>query len=97
MAVPDHIEFSVCSNQHSITRFTFLSNRDGAAKKTCVLKLDLSGRFAVNVVDNIIVVHHQTSKVWDVLFTDDDCTFICKKIECNFDFNKVLCYLDSFF
>ncbi|KAK3926901.1 Regulator of MON1-CCZ1 complex [Frankliniella fusca] len=32
------------------------------AKKTHVLRLDLSGRFAINVVDNLIIVHHQASK-----------------------------------
>ncbi|XP_075224083.1 regulator of MON1-CCZ1 complex protein bulli [Lycorma delicatula] len=31
-------------------------------KKTHVLKLDQSGRFAVNIYDNLILVHHQTSK-----------------------------------
>lgn len=31
-------------------------------KKTHVLRLDLSGRFAINVVDNLIIVHHQASK-----------------------------------
>ncbi|XP_066997555.1 regulator of MON1-CCZ1 complex [Anabrus simplex] len=32
------------------------------AKKSHILRLDMSGRFAVNVVDNLIVVHHQASK-----------------------------------
>ncbi|XP_049810731.1 regulator of MON1-CCZ1 complex-like [Schistocerca nitens] len=32
------------------------------AKKTHILRLDMSGRFAINVVDNLIVVHHQASK-----------------------------------
>ena len=35
-----------------------------AAKKSHILRLDMSGRFAVNVVDNLIVVHHQASKVY---------------------------------
>ena len=38
-------------------------HREGPAKKTDILKLDMSGRFAVNVVDNLIMVHHQASKV----------------------------------
>lgn len=38
-------------------------------KKTHILKLDQTGRFAINVFDNLILVHHQTSKV--------DCFFIC--------------------
>jgi len=28
-----------------------------------MLKLDIGGRFAINVVDNLIIVHHQASKV----------------------------------
>ena len=28
-----------------------------------MLRIDMSGRFAVNVIDSLIVVHHQTSKV----------------------------------
>lgn len=32
------------------------------AKKSHILRLDMSGRFAVNVVDNLIAVHHQASK-----------------------------------
>ena len=39
------------------------SDRDTPARKTDVLRLDMSGRFAINVVDNLIVVHHQASKV----------------------------------
>ncbi|XP_043284162.1 regulator of MON1-CCZ1 complex isoform X2 [Venturia canescens] len=31
-------------------------------KKSHVLKLDMSGRFAINVLDNLIIVHHQASK-----------------------------------
>lgn len=33
-------------------------------KKSHILKLDASGRFAINVVDNLIIVHHQASKVY---------------------------------
>lgn len=36
--------------------------KEGPAKKTDILKLDMSGRFAVNVVDNLVMVHHQASK-----------------------------------
>ncbi|KAJ9577097.1 hypothetical protein L9F63_006334, partial [Diploptera punctata] len=32
------------------------------AKKSHILRLDMSGRFAINVVDNLIIVHHQASK-----------------------------------
>ncbi|GFS96489.1 regulator of MON1-CCZ1 complex [Nephila pilipes] len=36
--------------------------KDGPPRKTDILRLDKSGRFAINVIDNIIVVHHQASK-----------------------------------
>lgn len=36
--------------------------KDGPPRKTDVLRLDKSGRFAINVIDNVIVVHHQFSK-----------------------------------
>ncbi|XP_014207194.1 uncharacterized protein C18orf8 [Copidosoma floridanum] len=32
-------------------------------RKSHILKLDMSGRFAINIVDNLIIVHHQASKV----------------------------------
>jgi hypothetical protein len=34
------------------------------ARKSHILRLDMSGRFAINVIDNLIVVHHQASKVY---------------------------------
>lgn len=37
--------------------------RDVAARKTDIMRLELSGRFAINVVNNLIVVHHQASRV----------------------------------
>lgn len=36
--------------------------RDIPAKKFAVLQLNMIGRFAVNVVDNLVIVHHQASK-----------------------------------
>ncbi|CAN8011155.1 unnamed protein product [Ixodes pacificus] len=36
--------------------------KEGPPRKTDLLKLDTSGRFAVNVVDSLIIVHHQASK-----------------------------------
>lgn len=33
------------------------------AKKSHILRLDKTGRFAINVVDNLVIVHHQASKV----------------------------------
>lgn len=38
-----------------------LSGPGQAPVKSHVLKLGLSGRFAINVVDNLILVHHQVS------------------------------------
>ncbi|XP_003748124.1 regulator of MON1-CCZ1 complex [Galendromus occidentalis] len=37
---------------------------DGATppRKTNILKLEVSGRFAINLIDNLIIVHHQSSK-----------------------------------
>lgn len=42
--------------------------RETPAKKTNVLKLEMSGRFAINVVDSLVVVHHQASKVRKLKF-----------------------------
>jgi hypothetical protein len=36
--------------------------RDTPPRVTHILDLELTGRFAVNVVDNLIIVHHQTSQ-----------------------------------
>ncbi|KAJ8686738.1 hypothetical protein QAD02_022532 [Eretmocerus hayati] len=41
-------------------------------RKSHVLKLDMSGRFAINVVDNLIIVHHQASKtsmIFDIMLS----------------------------
>lgn len=43
--------------------------REGSCKKMHVLKLNRTGKFAVNVVDNLVVVHHQdteTSVIFDI-------------------------------
>ncbi|XP_036101600.1 regulator of MON1-CCZ1 complex isoform X2 [Molossus molossus] len=43
--------------------------REGACKKTHILKLSRTGKFALNVVDNLVVVHHQdteTSVIFDI-------------------------------
>uniref|UniRef100_A0A3Q2QLV7 Regulator of MON1-CCZ1 n=1 Tax=Fundulus heteroclitus TaxID=8078 RepID=A0A3Q2QLV7_FUNHE len=37
--------------------------RDGTCKKSHVLKLNMTGKFALNIVDNLVVVHHQSSQV----------------------------------
>ncbi|WAR25982.1 RMC1-like protein [Mya arenaria] len=36
--------------------------KEAPAKKTNMLRLEMSGRFAINVVDSLIVIHHQASK-----------------------------------
>uniref|UniRef100_L7M3J6 Uncharacterized protein n=1 Tax=Rhipicephalus pulchellus TaxID=72859 RepID=L7M3J6_RHIPC len=36
--------------------------KEAPPRKTDILKLDTSGRFAVNVVDSLVIVHHQASK-----------------------------------
>ncbi|XP_078071714.1 regulator of MON1-CCZ1 complex isoform X8 [Mustelus asterias] len=43
--------------------------RDGQCKKLHILKLNTTGKFALNVVDNLVVVHHQssqTSMIFDI-------------------------------
>lgn len=40
--------------------YTF--RKDCPPKVTHILELELTGRFAVNIVDNLILVHHQTSQ-----------------------------------
>lgn len=39
-------------------------------KRSHILKLDVSGKFAINVVDNLIIVHHQTTKVSKSMHTE---------------------------
>ncbi|XP_041484541.1 regulator of MON1-CCZ1 complex-like isoform X1 [Lytechinus variegatus] len=54
--------------------------RESPAKKTDVLRLNMSGRFAVNVVDNLVVVHHQASKtsmVFDIGLTPNETDNYC--------------------
>ncbi|KAM5222117.1 regulator of MON1-CCZ1 complex isoform 3-T3 [Ctenodactylus gundi] len=43
--------------------------REGSCKKVHILKLNRTGKFALNVVDNLVVVHHQdteTSVIFDI-------------------------------
>lgn len=40
----------------------FLDYRGGPPQKTHVLELELRGRFAISALDNLIIVHHQTSQ-----------------------------------
>ena len=47
----------------NVKPLTYKFFREGAARKTDIMRLDLSGRFAINVVNDLIVVHHQASRV----------------------------------
>ncbi|CAF93193.1 unnamed protein product, partial [Tetraodon nigroviridis] len=50
--------------------------REGACKKTHILKLNTTGKFALNIVDNLVVVHHQssqTSLIYDIKLKDAEC------------------------
>ena len=40
--------------------------RDSQFKKAYTCRLELTGRFAVNIIDSLIIVHHQASKVGGV-------------------------------
>ncbi|TSL40939.1 hypothetical protein Baya_7018 [Bagarius yarrelli] len=49
--------------------------REGSCKKAHVLKLNTTGKFALNVVDNLVVVHHQssqTSLIFDIKLKETD-------------------------
>ncbi|MEQ2284376.1 Regulator of MON1-CCZ1 complex [Ameca splendens] len=50
--------------------------REGACKKSHILKLNTTGKFALNIVDNLVVVHHQssqTSLIFDIKLQEPDC------------------------
>uniref|UniRef100_A0A8C2Q8D2 Regulator of MON1-CCZ1 n=1 Tax=Cyprinus carpio TaxID=7962 RepID=A0A8C2Q8D2_CYPCA len=49
--------------------------REGTCRKTHVLKLNTTGKFALNVVDNLVVVHHQSSQsslIYDIKLRELD-------------------------
>ncbi|KAI1287649.1 hypothetical protein HDE_09955 [Halotydeus destructor] len=55
-----------------IVVYTF--QKEGPPHKTHILELELRGRFAISVVDNLVVVHHQTSQtslVYDICLPCD--------------------------
>ncbi|XP_053377581.1 regulator of MON1-CCZ1 complex-like isoform X2 [Mercenaria mercenaria] len=45
-----------------VVLYQIQQQKEAPAKKTNILKLEMSGRFAINVVDSLVVVHHQASK-----------------------------------
>ncbi|CAL4092052.1 unnamed protein product, partial [Meganyctiphanes norvegica] len=48
----------------------YQQNKDSVFKRTHICRLELTGRFAVNIVDSLIIVHHQASKT-SLLFDID--------------------------
>uniref|UniRef100_A0A8C9TZC7 Regulator of MON1-CCZ1 n=1 Tax=Scleropages formosus TaxID=113540 RepID=A0A8C9TZC7_SCLFO len=49
--------------------------REGACKRSHILKLNTTGKFALNVVDNLVIVHHQSSQtsfMFDIKMKDTD-------------------------
>ncbi|XP_012274553.1 uncharacterized protein C18orf8 [Orussus abietinus] len=59
-------------NRSSGTAFVYVYtiHKMMTIQKTHILKLDTSGRFAINIVDNLIIVHHQASKtsmIFDIM------------------------------
>jgi hypothetical protein len=49
-------------NSHGAQFVIYTFKKDCPPKVTHILELELTGRFAVNIVDNLIIVHHQTSQ-----------------------------------
>ncbi|GJQ71143.1 hypothetical protein Trydic_g1045 [Trypoxylus dichotomus] len=52
-----------------------MSGPGQAPVKTHVLRLGLSGRFAINVVDNLVIVHHQASRcsqIFDIALSGEN-------------------------
>ncbi|XP_069952653.1 regulator of MON1-CCZ1 complex isoform X2 [Cherax quadricarinatus] len=48
----------------------YTQNKDGLFKRNHICRLELTGRFAVNIIDSLIIVHHQASKtslLFDIL------------------------------
>ncbi|XP_071533406.1 regulator of MON1-CCZ1 complex isoform X2 [Panulirus ornatus] len=67
---------SICVLRHPSTPTVaahldvYTQNKDGAFKRTHICRLELTGRFAVNIIDSLIIVHHQASKtslLFDIL------------------------------
>ncbi|XP_045584536.1 regulator of MON1-CCZ1 complex isoform X2 [Procambarus clarkii] len=69
-------QVSICVLRHPSTPTVaahldvYSQNKDGAFKRTHICRLELTGRFAVNIIDSLIIVHHQASKtslLFDIL------------------------------
>lgn len=63
------------SGPHTAEVIVHTLNGPGQAPvKSHVLKLGLSGRFAINVVDDLILVHHQVNNTTTIDKVDDICS-----------------------
>ncbi|XP_034184365.2 regulator of MON1-CCZ1 complex protein bulli [Osmia lignaria lignaria] len=54
----------------SASVYVYTVHKMTTIRRSHILKLDVSGRFAINVVDNLIIVHHQASKtsmIFDIM------------------------------
>ncbi|XP_017756896.1 PREDICTED: uncharacterized protein C18orf8 isoform X2 [Eufriesea mexicana] len=54
----------------SASVYVYTVHKMTTIKRSHILKLDVNGKFAINVVDNLIIVHHQTTKtsmIFDVM------------------------------
>ena len=63
-----------CFNSIGAEIVLYQLQKDAPAKKSAVLRLGVVGRFAVNVVDNLVAVHHQatkTSMIFDINLAGD--------------------------
>lgn len=49
-------------DSHGAQFVIYTFKKDCPPKVTHILELELTGRFALNVVDNLVIVHHQTSQ-----------------------------------
>ena len=61
-----------------------LNEDNTPARLAHILMMDISGRFTLSVVDNLIIVHHQawkTSLLFDIMFKQDDPSAVVKKHE----------------
>ncbi|NXS44283.1 RMC1 protein, partial [Balaeniceps rex] len=58
--------------------------REGSCKKTHILKLNRTGKFALNVVDNLVVVHHQDTEVLYFVSVGELPEYYCSSLDVNF-------------
>ncbi|KZC13682.1 PREDICTED: uncharacterized protein C18orf8 [Dufourea novaeangliae] len=66
------LRHQLCANRTTGTAsvYVYAVHKMTTIKRSHILQLDMSGRFAINVVDNLIIVHHQASKtsmIFDIM------------------------------